>query len=183
VSPPEETEAPTKPGALRTLLQDEARLIPLLRGVMRLDASVYGEIADAPHATPTAFAVVIATAFLWGIGQTSPALIFFWIGCAIVVWCSAAALIWALGALFVPERAHYPRLLRCLGFAFAWNVLQIGAELPFFGVLFQWAALGGWAVSMTQATRVVLAVSTGAAVAVCSGAILLALGLLFAGAR
>lgn len=178
-----ETEAPGRAGALRRLLRDEARLIPLLRGVVRLDARVYGEIADAPHATPTAFAVVIATAFVWGIGQPSPALIFFWIAGAIVVWCSATALIWAVGALFVPERADYPRLLRCLGFAFAWNVLQIGAGLPFLGGLFQWAALGLWIVAMTQATRMVLSVSTGAAVAVCSGAILLALGLLVAGAR
>jgi hypothetical protein len=175
-------ETSSHPGSLRNLLREELRLLPLLAGVFRFDPAAYDEIARSAHAIPAAFAVVIATALVWGIGQTSPALVFLWIAGAVLVWSVSTALVWAVGALYVPERAEYSKLLRCLGFAFAWNALQIGSGLPFIGWLFQWAALVLWGASMVLATRQVLALTTGQAAAVCAAALAVPLLLLVAGA-
>lgn len=176
------TEQPTSEGPLRTLLREEARLLPLLRGVFRLDPGVYAAIEQEPHATRAAFTVVIATALLWGIGQASIPLLFLSIAGAIAVWALATALIWAVGALYVPDRADYAGLLRCLGFAFAWNALQVGSSLPFLGPILRWGALALWAASMVLAARQVLHLSTGRALAVCAAALALPFLVLLAGA-
>ena len=176
------TEQPTRGGFLRTLLREEARLLPLLVGVFRLDPGTYATIEREPHATQAGFIVVIATALLWGIGQASIPLLFLSIAGAILVWALAAALIWAVGALYVPDRADYVRLLRCLGFAFGWNVLQIGSGLPLLGPVFRWGALALWGVSMVLAARQVLRLSTPQALAVCAGALAVPFVVLLAGA-
>jgi hypothetical protein len=167
---------------VQVLLREEAGLLPRLVRVLRLDAGVYAEIEQDPHATLGAFSVVMATAVAWGIGQTSLALVFLWIAGALFVWGISTALIWAVATLYVPERADYARLLRCLGFAFAWNLLQLGSGLPLIGGLLQWAGLLLWSASIVLATRQVLALSTGPAAAVCAVALAIPLILLMVGA-
>ncbi len=147
-------------GALAQLLHHEGRLLPRLRGVFRLDPEVYGEIRGDVRAIPQAFAVVIGTALLASIGQGSLALFFLGIAGAIVVWGAVTGLVWCIGTVVTGESIELPRLLRCLGFAYVWYGLLIGANLPWIGFLFSWAAVGLCVASGVLATRQVLKTTT-----------------------
>ncbi|MFQ5515212.1 MAG: hypothetical protein ACE5FG_12375 [Myxococcota bacterium] len=151
---------PTGGGLLAELLHPGGRLLERLHGVLRFDAQIYAEIERDPHAIPQAFAVVIVTAVLGALGHGSLAGIFLGIAGAIVVWCLATALVWGIGTLATGEPVHFPRLLRCLGFAYLWFVLLIGAGLPWIGILFSWASVGLSLASGVLAIRQVLGVST-----------------------
>ncbi len=164
-------EKPTSAGVLQELLREEAQLLPRLARVFRLDPSVYAEVEADPAALPAAFAVVIATVVLVGLGAPSFAGIFLGIAGAIFVWGVTAALVWAVSAFVAPEPTDYVRLLTCLGFAYAWNALALGASLPLFGFLFEWGALVLWAIAFVQATRQVLGLPTEHAVGVCAVAL------------
>lgn len=169
-------------GFVRELLREEARLLPRLRGVFRFDPAVYAEIEDDAHATPAGFAVVIGTSLLVGLGQAWGAYAFLAVAGAILSWGLASALVWAVGALFFPETSDYPRLLRCLGFAFAWNMLQLGAGIPVLGALLLWAAILLWGASMVLVVRQVVRVPTAQAAAICLAALALPILLLWVAA-
>lgn len=170
MTPPEEPKAP---GLLAELVHPEGRLLARVSAVFRFDASVYSEIATDPGAIPQAFAVVIATALLVGIGSASLPGVLVGIAWAIVVWLVFAALVWGVGALAVGERSEYAPLLRCLGFAYGWFALFIGYELPVVGPLFGWGAVALCLVSNVLAVRQVMRVTLEQAAAICA----IALGL------
>ncbi len=161
------------PGALAQLLHHEGRLLARLRGVFRLDPEVYREIRGDVRAIPQAFAVVIGTAVLTGLGQGSLPGLFGGIAVAIVLWLAVTGLIWAVGVFWVGEAADYFRLLRCNGFAYAWFALLVGYGLPLVGPLFGWGGVLLSLASLVVATRSVLECSTREASAICA----LALGL------
>ena len=165
------TEPTGKRGLFAELIHPEGRLLPRISGVFRLDPRVYSEIADDPGAIPQAFAVVIATSIVVGLGQLSLAGTFIGMAWTIAMWLLIAGLIWGAGAVAVGERSHYAPLLRCLGFAYAWFVLFIGFELPLVGGLFGAAAFGLCLVSNVLAVRQVMGISTIHAVAICAAAL------------
>ena len=162
------TESSSRWGILAELLSSEKRLLHRLAGVFRLDAAIYTEIEADPHAIPQALAVVIGTAVLVGPGQGSVAGIFVGIAGGIGVWAVVTGLVWGVALAFERRSVDDTRLLRCLGFAYVWNALQLGSSLPFLGPLFLWAALLLWLGSMVLATRQVLEVSTQRAATICA---------------
>ncbi len=164
-------ETRTRPGLLAEFVHPDGRLLPRVSAVFRLDPHVYAELADDPGAIPQAFAVVLATSILVGIGQLTLAAVFIGIAWTIVMWLLVAGLIWSVGAIWVGERSHYAPLLRCLGFAYAWFVLFLGYELPFIGPLFGLAAVGLCLGSNVLAVREVLGISTERAIAICAAAL------------
>ena len=164
---------------LTELLREERRLIPRLAGVFRFDEAVYREIDDDPSAIPGAFAVVLATSILAALGQGSlPAILLGIVG-ALFVWVLSSGLLWGAAALVVDTPPDYARLLRCLGFPYAWNVVAIGAFLPGVGPLVEWAALGLWGYSLFLAIRTILGVSMNEALGICGAALLPPVLLLF----
>jgi hypothetical protein len=171
-----ETNPPSSRGFVADLMREESRLPERIRRVLLFDASVYAEIESDPHALPAAFTVVLVTAVLVGLGRPSIteivlgriAAIFLGIAVAIAFWGASAALVWAIGTLVADEPGDYPDLLRCAGFACAWNALAIGASLPFVGPLLEWGGPLLWAASLVLATRQVFRLSTGWAGAVCA---------------
>jgi len=164
-------EKGTRPGLLAELVHPEGRLLPRVSAVFRFDPHVYVELADDPGAIPQAFAVVLATSILVGIGQLTLAGVFIGIAWTIVLWLLVAGLLWSVGAIWVGERSHYAPLLRCLGFAYAWFVLFLGYELPFVGPLFGLAAVGLCMASNVLAVRAVLEISTERAIGICAAAL------------
>jgi hypothetical protein len=136
--------------------------------VFRFDAAVYAEIEADPAALPASFAIVIGAALLAGLGAPSFAGIFLSIAQAILYWGIVAAVIWAAASLLTDAPVEYSTLLRCLGFAYAWFALSIGASLPGIGWIVQWAALLLWGVALVQATRQVTRLPTERAAFVCA---------------
>jgi hypothetical protein len=168
VTVPEDSE---RHGLLAELLRREARLIPRVRGVLRLDRTIYAEIEKDPAAIPQAFAVVIVTSLLVGIGQGSLGGIFLGMAGAICVWLAAGSLIWAAGTLVVGEDCDFARLLRCLGFAYVWFALLLLSELPLVGPVFAWGSALLALVSTVLATRQSLDITTELAVGITTGAL------------
>lgn len=166
-------------GWFAELMYPERRLFSRVVAVLRLDPAVYGEIAGDPGAIPQAFAVVIATSVVVGIGQFSLAGLFIGMAWTIALWLLIAGLFWSAGAVLVGERSHYAPLLRCLGFAYAWFALFIGFELPLVGSLFGVAAVALCLWSSVLAVRKVLELSTERALMVCGAALGLPLFLLW----
>ncbi len=158
-------------GSLAQLLHPERRLVARLRAVLRLDPEVYREIQGDMAAIPQAFALVIGTSILTGLGQGSIPGLFLGIVLAIVLWLVLTLLIWAVGAIWVRPDLDYSRLLRCTGFAYSWFALLIGYSLPFVGWIFGWSALGLCLASLVLASRAVLQVSTRKALAICASAL------------
>ena len=154
------SENPSNPGLLAELLHPHRRLLARLRAVIYFEPDVFDDIEADPHAIPQAFAVVIGTALLASIGQGSLALFFLGIAGAIVVWGAVTGLVWCIGTVVTGESIELPRLLRCLGFAYVWYGLLIGANLPWIGFLFSWAAVGLCVASGVLATRQVLKTTT-----------------------
>lgn len=155
------------PSLLAELIEPEGRFLPRLRGVFRFDAEVYTEIAGDANAIPQSFAVVIATAVIAGLGQPWLAGLFIRAVEALFAWMLASALIWLAATLALGRAPDFPRLLRCLGFAYAWAALMFLAGLPWIGGLFELAAPLLCFASAVLATRQVLEVSTQRAAAIC----------------
>jgi hypothetical protein len=166
-----EPNPPPSRGFVAELLREESRLPERLRRVFVFDPSVYAEIQADRHALPAAFTVVLATAILVGLGQPSIAGIFLGTAGALTIWGASAALVWAIGSIVSEADHEYPELLRCAGFAFAWNAPAIGASLPGVGPLLEWGSLLLWAASLALATRQVFGLSNGQAIGVCAGAL------------
>ncbi len=157
------------------LLREEARLLPRLAAVFRFDDGVYAELERDPSALPVSFVVVIGTALAVGLGAPSFPGVFLGVAQALVYWGTVSAMVLGLSALVADEPPDYAVLLRCLGFAYAWQVVAVGGSLPVLGPLCWWAALGLWAIALVQATRRIARLSTEKAIAVCAGALLLPL--------
>jgi hypothetical protein len=170
MSDPESVE---NEGFLAELLREEARLLPRLAEVFRFHTDVYREIEEDPNAIPGAFAVVLATSILAGLGQGTIAGIFLGVAGALVVWAFSSALVWVAAIPVLGRTADYAILLRCLGFAYAWNSLAILGFLPLIGILFQWGALGLWGASLVLATEQALGSTRQQAIGIC----ILALGI------
>ena len=164
---------------LTELLREDRRLVPRLTGVFRFDDAVYREIDEDPNAIPGAFAVVLASSVLAGLGQASLPGILLGIAGALFVWVLSSALVWGAASLLRAEAPEYARLLRCLGFAYAWNAVAVGAFLPLLGVLVEWAAFALWGFSLLLATRAALRVEMDQAIKICGAALLVPLLLLF----
>ena len=65
------SEPPERRGLLASLLSPDARFLQRVAAVFQLDRRVYAEIDADPSTIPQAFAVVIATAIVAGLGQGS----------------------------------------------------------------------------------------------------------------
>jgi hypothetical protein len=164
---------------LAELLQEEARLLPRLTEVFRFHTDVYREIEEDPNAIPGAFAVVLATSVFAGLGQGTIAGIFLGVAGALVIWGLSSALVWVAAIPVLGRTVDYALLLRCLGFAYAWNSLAILGFLPLIGFLFQWGALGLWGVSLVLATEQALESTRKQAIGICALALGIPVLLLF----
>ncbi len=164
---------------LTELLRVERRLVPRLAGVLRFDEAIYREIDEDPNAVPGAFAVVLASSIFVGLGQASLPGMFLGIVGALFAWVLSSALVWGAAALVLDGRPDYARLLRCLGFAYAWNALAIGTFVPVLGVLIEWAALALWGLSLVLAARAALHTSMRQSIGICAAAVLVPITLLF----
>ncbi len=160
-------------------LHPKGQFLSRVLAVLRFDPAVYREIQGDPHAIPQAFVAVIATAVLAGFGQGSLAAFFLGIAVAILLWALVSALVWGVGVLLLGVKTEFPRLLSCLGFAYVWYGLLIGASLPFLGVLFSWAGVLLYLGSLVLATRQVFETSTERAVLVAAIALGFPLLILF----
>jgi hypothetical protein len=165
-------ESPEQRGLLARLLSADARFLQRLAAVFQLDSRVYAEIDSDPSTIPQAFAVVILTAVVAGLGQGSIAYLFLSTAVLILNWLMAAALVWGVGTLVVGDRSDYARLLRCLGFAYAWFGLLLFENVAWLGNLVRLASVGLCLASFVQATRQVLAVETQVAAAICGAGLL-----------
>ncbi len=87
------------------------------------------------------------------------------------MWLAAGALIWAAGTLIAGKDCDFARLLRCLGFAYAWFALLLLSELPFIGSIFAWGAVLLALTSAVLATRQALDITTELAVGITVGAL------------
>ncbi len=154
------TNSAEKSGFFANLLAVEAELVDRITRVFRFDESVYQEVEEDPHAIPQATLVVMATSVLIGLGQGSIAAAFLGIAGGIIAWLVTCTTIWAVGMLFTGEPAEYTRMLRGLGFAFAWNALMIISWFPILGTLLQWIGFLAWFGSMILAVRQGLQTST-----------------------
>ncbi len=155
-------------GALAELFQPDRRLLARLGAVFRLDPKVYEEIQADKAAIPQAFALVIATSILTGLGQASIPGLFLGIVVSIVIWLVVTLLVWGTSVFWVSRDVDYSRLLRCTGFAYTWFALLLGYSLPFVGWIFGWGAIGFCLTSLVLASRQVLQVSWQRALAICS---------------
>ena len=164
------SEGRERRGLLAELAHAEARFLPRVWGVLRLDASAYAEIEADTGAIPQAFAVVIATSVLIGLGRGSVTGVFLGIAAALALWLVGAALVWGV-ATIANDEVRFPSLMRCLGFADAWFALLIASGLPWIGFLFGWAAVAGAFTSIVLATRAATRNTTGHALGVCTAAI------------
>jgi len=164
------SDATERRGLLAELMHAEARLAPRVWGVLRFDPEIYAEIDADSAAIPQAFAVVIATSLLIGLGRGSLAGMLLGIAASLAFWVLGAALIWGV-ATVANEDVRFPRLMRCLGFAYAWFALLIGSGLPFVGVLLAWGAVACAFTSLVLATRCVTGSTTVHAAAVCAVAL------------
>ncbi len=174
-----EPENTSRSGVFADFLHPEGRFLSRLVAVLRFDPAVYEEIEEDPHAIPQAFVAVIGTAVLAGLGQGSLAAFFLGIAVAIGLWAVVTALVWGVGVLVVGAKSEFPRLLPCLGFAYIWYGLLIGASLPFLGVLFSWAGVLLYLGSLVLATRQVLGTSMARALLVAAIALGFPLLILF----
>jgi Yip1-like protein len=170
-------------GLVGALLAEERRLLKRVEGVLRFDRAIYREIERDPHAIPQAFAIVIVTAVLAGLGQGSLVGMFLGVGFVIALWIAVTALIWGVARVTVDAPAiDFARLLRCTGYAYLWFALLLLSSLPVLGSVFAWAAVGLALASLVLATREVLEIETARALLICSVALgvpllaLLALG-------
>ncbi|HXX48809.1 MAG TPA: hypothetical protein VEN47_11300 [Myxococcota bacterium] len=158
-------------GVIGALLERERRFLVRLESVVRFQRGIYREIELDPHAIPQAFAVVIATAVLVGLGQGSLVGIFLGLGGAIALWIAATLLIWGVGRFAVGTHVELTRLLRCTGFAYLWFGLMLFASLPLLGALFAWAAVALALASLVVAAREVFETDTARALLVCGVAL------------
>jgi hypothetical protein len=157
-------------GLLAELAHAEARFLPRVWGVLRFDPEAYAEIDADSSAIPQAFAVVIATSLLIGLGRGSFTGMFLGIAASLGFWLIGASLIWGV-ATVANEHVQFPRLMRCLGFAYGWFGLLIGSGLPWIGFLFGWGAVACAFGSLVLATRCVTGSTTGHAATVCAVAL------------
>lgn len=137
------------------LLEEEARLVPRIRGVLRLDPRTYAEVDRDPASIPQAFVVVIGAALIAGLSG-SLYVLFMDIAGLLFAWLVAAALIWAVASLMTGKEVDYARLVRCLGFAYVWVTPLLFAQIPYLGRLFNLAAIGLLFYSFVLATRQVI---------------------------
>ena len=86
-------------GLLAELAHAEARFLPRAWGVLRFDPEAYTEIEADSGAIPQAFAVVIATSVLIGLGRGSLTGMFLGIAASLALWMVGAALIWGVATL------------------------------------------------------------------------------------
>ena len=142
-------------------------MLARLEGVLRFQPAIYREIEADPHAIPQAFAVVVATAVLVGLGVGTLLGIFLGLGGAIALWIAATLLIWGVGRFAVGTHVELTRLLRGTGFAYVWFGLMLFANLPLLGFWFAWAAVGLVLASRPRATREVFDTDTARALLVC----------------
>jgi hypothetical protein len=77
---------------------------------------------------------VLGASLLAGLGQGTIAGIFLGVAGALVVWAFSSALVWMAAIPVLGRTADYAIVLRCLGFAYAWNSLAILGFLPLIGI-------------------------------------------------
>jgi len=105
-----------------------------LMGALQLQAPVYDEIAADPDATNQAAVVVGLAALAQGLGgperiplEQLP-IVLAW---AYFSWLVPGTLVWVVGTRILSHQADLPRVLRCVGFATAAQVLWvIGVVAP-----------------------------------------------------
>jgi hypothetical protein len=165
----------TSRGFIGSLLADEGRLLPRLRGVIELDPAVYAEIDADAGAIPQAFIVILVAAIL-AAASFSPYALFSSIAGMLFAWLVAAALVWAVGTLVTRQDVDYARLLRCLGFAYAWIAPLCFSGLPFYiGEIVTVLAMVPLFGSFWLATRQVVGVDSTQALVICGTALILPL--------
>ncbi len=138
--------------------------------VIRLDWTVFREIALDPGAMTEAAIIVVVVTFLSAIGSGIVADHFFvgfivgWIANILLNWILWAILTYFVGTMLFQGRTDISEMLRVLGYAVAPNLLGIFVFIPCLGWI---AAIVGWVLSLIAgmfAVREAMEFDTGKAV-------------------
>jgi hypothetical protein len=165
----------------------------ILRAV-RLDWTVFREIAEDQEAMSQAAIIVVVTTFLSALGAGFAAQGFFgafissWLTSIIIGWIGWAVLTYLVGTYLFQGRSDIPEMMRVLGYAMAPNLLGFFRFIPCAGWII--ALIGGILAFIAGfiAIREAMEFDTGKAIItvliswVISFAITFAVGLLFGGA-
>ncbi|MEW6270358.1 MAG: YIP1 family protein [Thermodesulfobacteriota bacterium] len=160
-----------------------------LVAALRLDRTVFAEVARDADAMGQAAGVVALSSLAQGIGgiqATSTTELVGGIVAMVVVgflgWLASTGVIWLIGVGLLSGRSDYPELLRTLGFASAPKLLWLAGVLPL-GPLYAVLGLVIFVLTLLAlvlAVRQALEVTTGRAVLVCVLGVLTGFALAFA---
>ncbi len=135
---------------------------------IRLDWTVFGEIARDRDATKEAALIVLVVSFLSavgsGIANRSIASFFgTWIVAIVVGWILWAIITFFVGTTFLGGKTSIPEMLRVLGYANAPHLLGLFRFIPCIGPLLPWV---GWLLALVAgilAVREAMDLETGKA--------------------
>ena len=146
-------------------------MIARIMRAIRLDWTVFREIAEDANAMSEAAIIVVIVTFLSALGGAIGADSFFlsffvgWIAAIVVGWILWAVITYFVGTALFKGQTDIPEMMRVLGYASAPQLLGLLAFLPCVGFLFP---LAGWLLSLIAgfiAVREAMEFDTGTAIA------------------
>jgi hypothetical protein len=146
-------------------------MIARIMRAIRLDWTVFREIAEDANAMSEAAIIVVIVTFLSALGGAIGADSFFlnffvgWIAAIVVGWILWAVITYFVGTALFKGQTTIPEMMRVLGYASAPQLLGLLSFIPCVGFLF---ALAGWLLSLIAgfiAVREAMEFDTGTALA------------------
>lgn len=146
-------------------------MIARIMRAIRLDWTVFREIAEDANAMSEAAIIVVIVTFLSALGGAIGADSFFlsffvgWIAAIVVGWILWAVITYFVGTALFKGQTTIPEMMRVLGYASAPQLLGLLSFIPCVGILF---ALAGWLLSLIAgfiAVREAMEFDTGTAIA------------------
>jgi hypothetical protein len=137
---------------------------------IRLDWTVFREIAEDPNAMSEAAIIVVVVTFLSSLGSAIGSGSFFltffvgWITAIVVGWILWAVITYFVGTALFKGQTDIPEMMRVLGYASAPQLLGLLGFIPCVGFLF---VLAGWLLSLIAgfiAVREAMEFDTGTAI-------------------
>lgn len=146
-------------------------MIARIMRAIRLDWTVFREIAEDANAMSEAAIIVVIVTFLSALGGAIGADSFFlsffvgWIAAIVVGWILWAVITYFVGTALFKGQTTIPEMMRVLGYASAPQLLGLLSFIPCVGFLF---VLAGWLLSLIAgfiAVREAMEFDTGTAIA------------------
>jgi hypothetical protein len=145
------------------------RMLTRIMRIIRLDWTVFREIAKDKEAIKEAALIVVIVTFLSAVGRglaTGSLIAFFgdWILAIVISWLGWAVLTYFVGTLVFKGKTDIPEMLRVLGYASAPQLLGLFSFIPCVGWLFPFV---GWLLALVAgvlAIREAMDLDTGDAI-------------------